>query len=295
MRFFILLIFLSISKLAGEPALKGEHADPPPMGVTLPNDSQTEKASESMMLIWPELGADGKPESLVTTTSSGIVEGHEDESEGEDFEEVAVYRREKLDKILGDLAWKGLIPSFFLKDASENLWKKRFTFSLYETGSSTPREVLQRLSRLCGFDLRQTAGWFVLSPKKISRSSHRPISIRIENKPLSVVLSSILQSARLNAIISDDLGQQKVSIRLHNVDAQTALEALVKGQRLEHFLMGDIHVFRKKSHGHRLKKKAKKKRKKLNHLEKEIEKSVQNVSLDGKEEIEVEIRLEQDK
>ena len=59
--------------------------------------------------------------------------------------------------------------------------------------------------------------------------------------------------------------------------------------------MGDIHVFRKKSHGHRLKKKAKKKRKKLNHLEKEIEKSVQNVSLDGKEEIEVEIRLEQDK
>ena len=112
---------------------------------------------------------------------------------------------------------------------------------------------------------RKDENFYVLSSKVFNKRAYKPVSINAEKISLVTLIKSILKSAGLNGVVSEQLRDFLVTVQLKKVSALKALEAIVKANNLEHRIIGDIHVIhpgknsKLKTHKHRELKKIKKK------------------------------------
>ncbi|MBT3784294.1 hypothetical protein HOF92_04900 [bacterium] len=226
-----------------------------------PFSPEMNETPDSMMLIWPELGAEKKGEIHNEHGQEGepekVEEIEREDEEDQDREherEFLIVHREPLEEALAFLGKRGSLPPFMIKNREHKVFQQRVTLSLPR--GEEPREILQLLASSYGFRATESHEVFLLSPIREEHKSSRPISLHVEKAEFAAVVLSIAKLARLSLSFSHDLPDDAVTLHWQNVDAVDGLKALMKSRNLSLDRVGDVFLIKRRS------KKSKKKKKK---------------------------------
>lgn len=212
---------------------------------------------DEMMLIWPKIPPGGDPTEVKKALESQrlldkIKHGAVAINKEEIVEESVIIGADKpfkrstfhglsLSQALLKMSSRGHLPAVYMQDPSNPFWDQRLYFS-YDA-SSTSTDLLNQLGNLSGFKVSETSTLKILSPNVANKRSVKPVTIHAEKIALMVVIKSILGTAGLNGIVSEELRDIKVSVHLKQVPAVEALRGLASIYNLNYQVVNQIHMF----------------------------------------------------
>lgn len=214
--------------------------------------------SDSMMLIWPKIPEGGDPaevkkaiesQRLLDKIKHGSVALKKERSEqsnkdaksdSEGTGQRFVFSGVMLSKALISMSGKGHIPPIFIKDSAHRIWSEKVWVS-YDAAQK-PADILRQVAELSGFTVSSGEIFHVLVPVEVNKRLLKPVSIHADKISLVAVIKSILGSAGLNGVISEELRDILITVQLKQVPALDALKSIVEAHHLEHQELGGIHV-----------------------------------------------------
>tara|TARA_Y100000589_G_scaffold329071_2_gene374700 strand:+ start:413 stop:1258 length:846 start_codon:yes stop_codon:yes gene_type:complete len=236
---------------------------------------------DDMMLIWPKIPPSGDPKevkkaiesqrlldkikhgAVALNTKNGKKPSNKISGIEKSGSKIHVQSGFSLANVLSKMSGRGHIPPILIEDPTHRLWHERVWFTY--KNEVDPIKLLNRIAKSYEFLARKDENFYALSSKVFNKRAYKPVSINAEKISLITLIKSILKSAGLNGVISEQLRDFLVTVQLKKVSAFQALEAIVKANNLEHRIIGDIHVIHPgknskfKTHKHRELKKIKKK------------------------------------
>lgn len=214
-------------------------------------------ASDDMMLIWPKIPPGGDPtevkkalesQRLLDKIKHGAVAINVEETleETEITDSGKALKRStfhglSLSRVLLKMSSRGHLPPLYMQDSSSPFWDQKLYFS-YDA-SSTSTDLLNQLAKLLDFKVMGTPTLTILSPNLSNKRLLKPVTIHGDKIALMAVLKSILGTTGLNAVISEELKDVKVSVYFKQVPAEKALRALVSTYNLDYKEVNQIHMF----------------------------------------------------
>ncbi len=251
----IFIIFIIVNCIFSE-----DKTAPEPMQIEPELESVNEIPSpDDMMLIWPKIPPSGDPKEVKKAIESQrlldkIKHGavalnnknnlnlkNKNSKSVKSNPKVHLVSGKPLANALAKISAKGHIPLILINSPNDRLWHERIWLS-YKT-EIEPLKLLKKLAKTFRFTVRNDGSFYVLSSGLFSNRVYKPISINAEKISLVTLIKSILKSAGINGVVSENLRDVLVTVQLKKVPAIEALKAIVKASNLEYQIVSNVHIF----------------------------------------------------